>query len=42
MSKTKLPDFSIDPTWVKLKKDMGIKLSKKEIKVLKKGSKKND
>ena len=30
MKKTKLPDFSIDPTWIKLKKDMGIKLTKKE------------
>ena len=36
MKKTKLPDFSIDPTWIKLKKDMGIKLSKKEKAILKK------
>tara|TARA_Y100001937_G_C6935600_1_gene247973 strand:- start:191 stop:316 length:126 start_codon:yes stop_codon:yes gene_type:complete len=36
MKKTKLPDFSIDPTWIKLKKDMGIKLNKKEKAILKK------
>ena len=36
MKKTKLTDFSIDPTWIKLKKDMGIKLTKKENGILQK------
>ena len=36
MKKTKLPDFSIDPKWIKAKKHMGIKLTKKEKAILKK------
>lgn len=39
MTKNKLPDFCFDPAWIKLKKDMGIELSKKEIEVLNKTKK---